>query len=106
MESAEKVLSLQEFGKQYKTIGVLLETLFHVSQWSILPVLSLYSDPSLWCTYLYIQEVEESLGKIEKSRYSPGMPFPESRELQEGTYVDKLEVYYTEIVVASFCRGG
>ncbi|CAI8041653.1 Coiled-coil domain-containing protein 134 [Geodia barretti] len=57
VESAEKVLSLQDFGKQYKTIGVLLETLFH--------------------------EVEESLGKIEKSRYSPGMPFPESRELQE-----------------------
>ena len=35
-----------------------------------------------------LQEVEESLGKIEKARYSPGMPFPESRELQEGMWTN------------------
>ena len=33
---------------------------------------------------LSVQGLEESLGRVEKAGYSPDMPFPEDRELQEG----------------------
>ena len=45
-------------------------------------------------SFISLQEVKESIGNIEKAGFTPGAPFPENRDLQEG----EVKLWITESI--------
>ena len=46
--------------------------------------------------------MQKSIGKIELAGYSPGMPFPESRELQEGMYIKESYILVGNVTLSYY----
>ena len=53
---------------------------------------------AVWC--LVLQVMQEAMKSIEKAGHTPDMPFPEDRDMQEGTGRDRFEVLLVWPLVA------
>ena len=80
---------MNDYAKQYKTIKFLMETIFPVSDPTVLSMVHYYS-------ILYLSQIlNQSLLEASEMNYIAGDPFPDKQENREGKATFKRDYYFS-----------